>query len=178
MKKESIITALLLVGPSHQLQAQDITAARAQVRVQRQELVELSFQSKTTSACSQWELENNNHWVEKKVDCYSRISFINANGNYQYDGSGVMEYEVLIDFMTKEGKALNSVDSSYYAKRIDENTFKLFDCDSSRVCSDETSNIVFHIFDTPNGKVLKFKQSSKKEHLSTAIAKEYFELKD
>jgi len=186
MKKEAIISALLLVSPSSHLQAQDISVAREVVKMQRQELVDMVFVSNNTDVKEFWEQDLSGEWSPMTFRYHYRISFIksddtysyqNAEGEWIYEGKGGLEYEAVVEAVTPEGRVLHDYLESHYVKRMDENTFKLFDCDSTKTCQESGYNIVFHIFDTPNGKLMKFKQSSEKNNMAVNMSKEYNQVK-
>ncbi len=185
MKKEALVSAMLLVSPVSQLHAQDLTNARAQVRTQQQELIEMQFKSAKTQMTEFWEQDENGEWGPISIEHFIRISFVNVENEYSfmshdswegYNGTQ-MEYEAIVEAVTPEGKVLNDYYGHHYVKRLDGNTFKIFDCDSTRTCHQDYLNIIFHIFDTPNGKLLKFKQSSEQGDMFVNFSKEYYQVK-
>ena len=184
MKKEALVSALLLVSPMSQLQAQDLTNARAQVRIQQQDLIDMQFVSAKTLVGEFWEQDSSGEWGPITLEYNYRISFVKADDEYTYPIDGewkentkVMEYEAIVEPVSKDGKKLYGYDGFHYVKRIDENTFKIFDCDSTKTCHPEQYNIVFHIFDTPQGKLMKFKKSSEKDSMFISKSKEYYQVK-
>lgn len=178
MKKEALISALLTMSPSMHLQAQDLQAASEQVRVEKQNLIGMQFVSKNSGLDEFFVNLPGGNYEVKNLEYLVTLSFIEADNWYQYDGFGGMEYEVLVDFKsTVTGQSLENWGRTYYVKRLDENTFKLFDCDSSQKCSDSRNNIEFHIFDTPKGKLLKFKRSSEVDEVRIDFSKEYYQIK-
>jgi hypothetical protein len=178
MKKEALISALLTMSPSMQLQAGDLQAAMQEVRSEKQNLLGMQFVSKQTGVDEFFVDLPGDDYEIKEQEYFVTLSFMEPDNWYYYDGFGGMEYEVIVEFKsTLTGEPLENWDRHYYAKRLDENTFKLFDCDSSKKCSDSTYNIEFHIFDTPNGKLLKFKRSSEVDEMKIDFSKEYYQVK-
>lgn len=48
-------------------------------------------------------------------------------------------------------------DTEYYAKKVGENRYRLYDCDSSSSCY-SSAYLEFSIYDSPKGKVIKIKK--------------------
>lgn len=176
MKKEVLASAILLMSPASYLSAHELADARARVSVKRQNMIDDRFLGATILTDIFTIPTPDGNWTQKTYDYRLRVSFAKAN-DYSFDGHGQMEYEMIVEKVALDGTLLPSDDKYYFVQRTDENSFKAYDCDSTKRCEKDDNNAIFHIFETPSGKILKFKNSSVKGYLMLTAGGIFHEVK-
>lgn len=162
--KSMLIAAAVLATPACAVSEADVTAASAAAVSARVSLQGETYLSRDTFTVTQYRRRPDGQYAEDTITVRYRLRFIPAGvkttkdlyGDYEYSGDGVMEYETVID-QVEEGKPelTFSDDMSYYAKRSDGNSFRLYDCDSTHVCADNERVSKLDVFTLDGVKTVK-----------------------
>lgn len=138
--KSIALAALVLATPACALGEAEMTDAESDAISSRVSLGAQTFVSKDAFRVTRSRKTKAGGWEEYQVDVRYRLHFVPAGkrgDDYRYDGAGALEYEAIIDAVeVGDPRATYAVDNTYYAKRSSNATFKLFDCDSTKNCSD------------------------------------------
>ncbi len=139
--KSIALAALVLATPACALHEAEVADAEGDALSSRVSLKEQTFVSKDSFRITRSRKTKAGGWEEYAVDVRYRLHFVAAGergDDYRYDGSGALEYETLLDAVeVGDPRAVHPIDTTYYAKRTSNATFKLFDCDSTKNCRDE-----------------------------------------
>ncbi len=167
MKKELILSSLILMNPVGFLQAEDIELAHTRAVISQDQMVQMMFESRDQYLVERYYYnEELAEYEKKQVWARYHISFIPAeDGNYtywhedyQFTSETGLDYEVIIKEEV-DGEITTYSDSTYYAKHLGGRKYQLYDCDSTSSCAEDYRNTTFYIFPTPKGHVLKIKDS-------------------
>lgn len=162
--KSLLIAAAVLATPACAVSEAQVTAAADEAVTARVDLIGETYLSRDTFSVKQYLELPSGEQVEKTIQVRYRLRFVPAGvqttekvyGDYDYDGQGTMEYEAFVDQIPVNKPELSSSrDASYYVKRTDGNSFRLFDCDSTSRCSDQRSNSKLTTFTQDGRKVVK-----------------------
>lgn len=163
MKKEMLVSALLLANPLAALANDEIAIVKKEALESSRNLLAAEFRSIKTYQGSHWV------WNETKKDSdlvnfqlYLTVKFL-APGvkdqDYTFDGEGSLDYEVVVSYVDiATGESFGS-DNTYYVKKETSSKLRFFDCDSTRRCDSENANSKAYLFNSDQGKVLKIKNS-------------------
>lgn len=162
--KSMLIAAAVLATPACSVTQDEVAAAANDAVTARVDLLGETYLSRDTFTVTEYRRRPNGDYVADTITVRYRLRFIPAGakttkqtyGDYAYDGDGAMEYETVIDKVEVSAPALAySDDVYYYAKRKDGNSFRLFDCDSTRNCHDGDRVSKLDVFKQNGQKVVK-----------------------
>jgi hypothetical protein len=162
MNKELLITSILLVNPVANISANEFQAVKLRNLESRKELIGFSFSSK--------QILKRNFFIKNKetgeyedvtIEYRVKLSFIQAvDGNYEYNGNGPLDYEVIVNDVDLNGNPIDFYDSTYFAKETGKNRYRLYNCDSTSYCTDiHRPHSDFSIVNTPYGMVIEMNTS-------------------
>lgn len=154
--KSILIAAAVLATPACTVSEEEMTAASNDAVTARVSLNGETYLSRDTFTIEEDRRRPNGEYVRDRILVRYRLRFIPAGTGYSYDGEGAMEYETIIDAVqVNKPELAYSDDVAYYAKRTDENSFRLFDCDSSHRCADGERSSKLNVFTQNGRKVVK-----------------------
>lgn len=162
--KSMLIAAAVLATPACAVTQDEVAAASNDAVTARVDLLGATYLSRDTFTITEYRRRPNGDYVADTIQVRYRLRFIPAGakttkeayGDYSYDGEGAMEYETVIDKVEVSTPELSySDDVYYYAKRKDGNSFRLFDCDSTRNCTDGDRVSKMDVFEQNGQKVVK-----------------------
>lgn len=162
--KTMLIAAAVLATPACAVSENEVASASEDAISQRVSLQGETYLSRDIFTVKESRRRPDGQYVEDTLQVRYRLRFIPAGvkttnevyGDYSYDGEGVMEYETVIDRVEIGKPELTfSDDVSYYAKRSDGNSFKLFDCDSTSRCADGDRVSKLDVFTLDGKKTVK-----------------------
>lgn len=155
MKKEALVSALLLANPALALAGGALAEARSEALRARADLVESTFASTTTGKATLWVKDAaTGQYVSKETEVFYRVSFLpaGAKGNdYEYDGEGEMDYEMLVELVDVATGESNGVDNTFYVKKEGGSKLKVYDCDSTKRCTEGFGEAKAYVFTTDDG---------------------------
>ena len=136
--KSLLIAAAVLATPACAVSEDEVSKASEDAVSARVSLQGETYLSRDTFTIVQYRRRPDGTDVREELQVRYRLRFIPASvDSYSYDGEGAMEYETVIDqVQTSKPELAFSPDRSFYAKRTDGNSFRLFDCDSTSRCAD------------------------------------------
>ena len=167
MKKELLVTSLLLGTPLSGLSANEIKVARAESVSDRQEVIDLIFRSAETYRGKFWSVGSDGEWVQQERDFKIQLSFVKIKTDYSVWSQSnsnpelEMDYEVIVEYYFVDDGTKELEEYFYFAKRNSNGKFTMYDCDSTATCKEDFDNSVFWAFDAPEGKGLKFRDGDK-----------------
>lgn len=168
MKKEALVSALLLANPVAALAGTELAAAKRDavaVTKAAADLLSSEFRSKNVYKSKVWVKNDAGDYVEKETEVFYRLTFVPAGikGNaasgdgYEFDGPGELDYEVLVEKVDVATGETTGVDNTYFVKKEGGSRLKFFDCDSTKRCWQDSNNTKAWVFATPEGTGLKIK---------------------
>lgn len=161
--KSMLIAAAVLATPACAVSEADVTAASEDAVSARYGLQGETYLSRDTFTVTEYR-RHDGEYVADTIHVRYRLRFLPAGpkttkdvyGDYTYDGDGTMEYETVIDRVEVDNPMLSYRDDvSYYAKRSDGNSFRLYDCDSTSTCSDNDHVSKLDVFTLDGVKTVK-----------------------
>lgn len=162
--KSMLLAAAVLATPACAVTEDEVASASEDAVSARVSLLGETFLSRDTFTVTQSRRRPDGEYVQDTLQVRYRLRFIPAGvkttnevyGDYSYEGEGVMEYETVIDRVQVGKSELTfSDDVSYYAKRTDGNSFRLFDCDSTQRCADNDRVSKLDVFTEGGKKTVK-----------------------
>lgn len=161
MKKTIILSSLLLGANVSGLQAEEISKVRSDAISESKNLLSKVFKSKDSlTGTFYFKNKTTGEWEPKKLQYYIKLSFYEISSKPSYDGTGSLDYEVVVEHLLESGET-RPFDSTFYAKRIKNGKFKMFDCDSTSNCLEDHFNSLFYVFDSEMGEGLRFRDADK-----------------
>jgi ubiquinone biosynthesis protein Coq4 len=162
MKKELLLASFLMASPVANLTTLDIAEIKAATFKELIDLKSLTFFSKDTILGEVYRYNNETKKPEYITMRYRyKVEFypiVNRSDIITDDGLNLkdLEYEAVI---TKVDLKFNEIIydkdlGHFYVKRIDENSFQIYDCDSTKTCNSDYSNVRFHIGHIDNDKMV------------------------
>jgi len=152
MKRELILSALLLSSPvatTFHLHAQELISSAS---LETDHLVGTMFVSKVQKI-----VPYGDH--EQAFQGYVQIKFYNEQ-NFSWNAENTElppTIALAIDVFDENGEiTYYNGGNFYFAKRVKENLYRLYDCDSTSTCRSESFS-EFYIFNTPDGRIIKAK---------------------
>jgi hypothetical protein len=174
MKNEIILSSILLLNPVSQVLAQEVSSQRTAVAQTKQYLADMTFESPAIKTGQFWSYdESTKEWVQYSSDYKVRVRFIISRNvetaNYTYNGdyqNKVMDYEAIVEKVDPQtGAVLETNENAFFAKRLTKNKFRIYDCNSTSTCWDDSEDYIsyadMHVFNTPDGRILKTTKNSK-----------------
>lgn len=149
--KTTLLASLVLATPACAVTEAEMADVSEEALASRVDLDTKTFVSKDTFEIDEYVKVGPSEWKPVKVTVRYRIHFVAAQrDDYTWDGQGAMEAEAIVEaFSVTSPDKTYPVDVSYFAKRTGNGTFRLYDCDSTRRCTQDgpVSSIAFRKID-------------------------------
>ena len=156
MKKELLLTSLVMLNPVAQATAEEIRSAVTRNASMNQEIADMIVRSKVVRGqISYYDFETDTYHQQVMEDYYVQIEFeILDESNSQFilpitvigRPDLAMEYKASAYVVrASDDKKLTQLGEQMFVRRLDENSFKLYECDSTATCEEENYNTKMHI---------------------------------
>lgn len=168
MKNELLLSTILLLNPVSSVSANEIGSVKRTVTQGMQYLADMAFYSENVKNGQFWRWNDETQESEEFEASYRvKVTFLISRSveqsEYYYNGnrgSSQMDYEALIQKIdSQSGEVLSREDSTFFAKRLGKNKFRIYDCSSTSNCWDRmespTSHADMFVFETSKGRILK-----------------------
>jgi hypothetical protein len=173
MKNELLMASILVLNPVTGMSNTELSQVVRESIIKKENLVSMIFKSSKTSIGTFWTWNpetRTSQSYEKEYHIEARfikvIKVVDTDDqNYEYNGDELIEYELIVERVSLDGKSRQATDDYFYfVRQLSDRKYKIYDCDSSARCyEDYSKNAEFYIFDTPRGKILKLKKSTFEE---------------
>jgi hypothetical protein len=173
MKNELLLSTIFLLNPVSSVSANEIGSVKRRVIQGMQYLADMAFHSEIVKSGQFWRWNDETQESEEFEASYRvRVTFLISRSversDYYYNGSlgnSQMDYEALIERIDSDsGEVLSREDSTFFAKRLGKNKFRIYDCSSTSNCWDREETPMSHadmyVFETPKGRILKTTKNS------------------
>lgn len=167
MNKKLILASLLATQTVTQLSAQERSVlVEAAINEAKKEIGQ-KFLSQQVFPSARWVeklIDGEKEWVREEINVRLLISFRDAGekstdgvyADYRFDGEGELDLEVFIEEIEVEsGEVVGATGSTFYAKKVGEKRYNIYNCDSTANCSADFNASKFYIYDTPEGRGLR-----------------------
>lgn len=147
MKKELLMTSLILLNPISTLQAQEIKEFKSQIISKYVSLSNMVFETEESYSGTYWSYETGKDVTSKYKLKLSFISHNETEDIYQGNGNYLaesMEYSVIVTREYEDGES-RDLGYEFRVDQHDNNTFKLYNCDTTISCSDTNNSSFFKL---------------------------------
>ena len=164
MKKQLLVSSILLTTPAVALSAPELSVLKAKAHAAQKDLVSESFITPKSYASKKWVQDAvTKDWVEVANEVQFRLIFKKSGikgADYFYDSNCEMDYEVLVEQIDIKTGEKFSLDNTYYAKKSKDSKIKLFNCNSTANCRDDGATTLMSIKTVENSAVLSFENTA------------------
>ncbi|WP_127716317.1 hypothetical protein [Halobacteriovorax sp. HLS] len=155
MKNELIISTLLLTSPIAKTFAQNASSIIHEANLSTDHLIDIQFISKATSL----------NIYDRKTEVTVKVSF-HEDEDFYWNSQEELPPTIGMNIEVIDNETGRNIyyygDSFFFAKRIGQNLYRVYDCDSTSSCYADYGYTDFYIFNTPQGKLIKVKNSTSK----------------
>ncbi|MFG1524619.1 hypothetical protein ABMA67_06385 [Halobacteriovorax sp. RZ-3] len=159
MKKEILLTSLIMMNPVANLQAKEITEVRTQMLSSYETLANLSFESNRSFDGHYWTYNDELNDATKHYRRFKWAIEIRDNSDETMthtDNELKMEYFLVLHKVFEDGYIVSS-ESEFRVDRLTSKRFKLYNCDSSLNCQSDYANTEMILENIGDEKVLLIK---------------------
>jgi hypothetical protein len=164
MNTHALVSALLLANPLSALAGSEVASLAREANGRRAALLSSEFRSKETYSSNITRLNPaSGEWETVEVDVHFTLKFVPAgvkDADYDFDGQGELDYEVIVDRVDSKTGEGYSVDHTFFAKSEAGKTLSFFNCDSTKRCTDLVGKTKAYVFDAPEGRGLKLRNKT------------------
>ena len=137
MLSKILISSLLLSTPISAMAQSGAEASKAIFAAAKAPLLSAVFLSAKTFKINSYDLITDR---QVEVEVYYRISFLNAGAkgtDYDFDGSYDLDYEIIIETVEVLSGKVASTDNTFFGKAKGNKSINIFDCESTRNCTND-----------------------------------------
>ncbi|MGI4993049.1 hypothetical protein ACRXCV_10490 [Halobacteriovorax sp. GFR7] len=159
MKKEILLTSLIMMNPVANLQAKEITEVRAQMLSKYETLANLSFVSSESFDGHYWTYNQDLNDATKHYRKFKWRIEIRDNSDETMthtEDELKMEYFLVLNKEFEDGY-IESSENEYRVDRLTDKVFKLYNCDSTLNCQSEHANTEMILENIGDQKILLIK---------------------